>query len=289
MVHGDGLAWQQRRAPPETRRERDRRVLDFHQRVQDHLVERAVEVAAPVEQVFGDGQFLVELRLVGRTHLVDQRLHFRVRTQVVREHRQQLVAKIHHPLVLDIEVEHTEEFGVAAGIGDQGLAGGVLHDQRLRHAVVRVSAHDGVDAGDARGHLDVDIHAVVRQQDHRDGALGARLVDRLLHVLFLDAEIPVSHHVARIGDRRVGKRLPDDRHCNTVDLLHHIRGEYRVAEIRGLDVLRDEINPPLEIPVDDFLDALRTQRELPVPGHDLDAEQLAGIDHVLPLGPECCR
>jgi hypothetical protein len=50
-------------------------------------------------------------------------------------------------------------------------------------------------------------------------ALGAGLVDHLLHVLVLDAELPVGHHVARVGDRRVGEGLADDGAGHAVDLL----------------------------------------------------------------------
>ena len=88
---------------------------------------------------------------------------------------------------------------------------------RRRHAVMRVAAEDGVDAAHARGHLQVDVHAVVRQHDDHLRALGARRVDGLLHVLFLDAEGPVGDHVARVGDRRVGEGLADDRDLHAVD------------------------------------------------------------------------
>ena len=64
-------------------------------------------------------------------------------------------------------------------------------------------------------------------------ALGARLVDRLLQALFLDAERPVRHEVARIGDRRVRKRLADDRDRHAVDRAHHVRREHRIAEVGG--------------------------------------------------------
>ncbi len=41
----------------------------------------------------------------------------------------------------------------------------VLHRDRLRDGVVGVAAEDDVDAGDAACELEVDVHAVVRQQD----------------------------------------------------------------------------------------------------------------------------
>src|SRR6267143_4140408 len=48
VFHGDRLPGQQRAAPAEARRQRDLRPLHRHERVEQHLVPRAVEVAAPV-------------------------------------------------------------------------------------------------------------------------------------------------------------------------------------------------------------------------------------------------
>jgi hypothetical protein len=72
-----------------------------------------------------------------------------------------------------------------------------------------------------RGHLEVDVHAVVRQHDDDLRAGGAGFVDRLLHVLFLDAEAPVRRLPARVGDRRVGEGLADDGDRHAVHVLHH--------------------------------------------------------------------
>ena len=165
----------------------------------------------------GDGELLGQLALVRRAHLRDQRVHLRVGLEQVGEHRQQRVAEVGHLAVLHVEVDHAEELAVAAGVGDERRAAGVLHQHRHRHAVVRVAAEDGVDAAHARGHLQVDVHAVVRQHHDHLRALAARFVDHLLHVLVLDAEAPVGHHVARVGDRRVGEGLADDGHRHAVD------------------------------------------------------------------------
>ena len=149
-----------------------------------------------------------------------------------------------------------------------------------------MAAHDGVDAAHARGHFQVDVHAVMRQHDDDLGALRARLVDHLLHVLFLDAEAPVRRHVARVGDRRVREGLADDRHRHAVHLLDDVRRKHLVAEIGGLDVLRDEIDLALEVLADDFLHPLVAQGHFPVRRHDVDAELQAGVDHVLAFGPQ---
>ena len=157
----------------------------------------------------------------------------------------------------------------------------VVDDRRLRHAVVRVPAEDRVDAGDARRELQVDVHPVVRQQHDRLRALAAHFVDDLLQRLFLDAERPFRNEVARIGDRRVRKRLPDDRDRHAVDRADHVRREHRIAEVGGLHVLREEFDLAGEVAVDDLLDAVGAERELPVAGHHVDAEGLLRVDHVL--------
>ena len=60
--------------------------------------------------------------------------------------------------------------------GDQQ---GLADLDRRRQGVVGVAGQDHVDARDPRGQLAVDVEAVVAQQDHQLGALGARLGDPL--------------------------------------------------------------------------------------------------------------
>ena len=47
----------------------------------------------------------------------------------------------------------------------------VADDAGHRHAVVGVTAQDGIDAGDPAGQLQIHIHAVMRQQHHHLRAL----------------------------------------------------------------------------------------------------------------------
>ena len=114
----------------------------------------------------------------------------------------------------------------------------------------------------------------------------ARVVDDLLHLLFLDAERPFRDEVARIGDRRVRKRLADDGDRHAVDLAHHVGLEHRVAEVGGLHVLRDEIDLAGEIRSTTSLTRCGAVGELPVAGHDVDAQQLLRVDHVLAPRPQ---
>lgn len=92
-----------------------------------------------------------------------------------------MVSDVANLALVEHEIEHRHEFSVGAGIGDQRRAARILHCDRPRHGVMGMAAEDNVDAGDAAGELEVDIHAVVRQQD--DGihlVVAAQAVDMLL-------------------------------------------------------------------------------------------------------------
>ncbi len=184
-----------------------------------------------------------------------------------------------------VEIEHADELAVGAGVGDQRLAPAVFNDARRRYPVMGVAAEDGVDAAHAGRHFQIDIHAVMRQHDHDLRSRGAGGVDRLLHVVFLDAEGPVGDHVARMGDGRVGEGLADHRNLDAIDLAQDIWLEHRIAEIGGFDVLRDNVDMAGEILFGDFLHAVLAIGAFPVQRHDVHAEQLGRLDHVLPLRP----
>ncbi len=149
-----------------------------------------------------------------------------------------------------------------------------------------MAAEDGVEPAHARGQFQVDVHAVVRQQHDHLCALAARLVDHRLQVFFLDAEAPVGDEVRRVGDRRVREGLADDRDRHAVGFADHIGLEHGVAEVAGLDVVGDEVDRAGEVLGDDLLHPLGAEREFPVAGHDVDTEQLAGVDHVLSARPQ---
>ena len=65
-----------------------------------------------------------------------------------------------------------------------------------------------------------------------------------------------------------------------------MRREDRIAEIAGRDVLRDEVDAALEVVGDHLLHTLHAIGELPVAGHHVDTQQLAGLDHVLRVRPQ---
>ena len=151
---------------------------------------------------------------------------------------------------------------------------------------MRVSAQDGVDAGDAAGHFQIHIHAVVAEQHHHLRTFGARFVAHGLHVLVLNAKGPVGHHVPRVGNGCVGKGLANDGAGHAIDFLDHIGLENGVAKILGLDVLRHKIDLAREIFFNDFFHPVHAQGEFPMTRHDIHAEQLAGVHHVLAVGPQ---
>ncbi len=105
-------------------------------------------------------------------------------------------------------------------------------------------------------------------------------------VLLLNPEGPVGNEVARVGDRRVRKGLSDDRDRHAVDLAHDVRREHRIAEVDRAHVLGDELNAAGEVLVDHLLHARGAIGELPVRGHHIHAQRQAGVDHVLPAGPQ---
>ena len=151
---------------------------------------------------------------------------------------------------------------------------------------MRVAAHDGVDAADTRSHLQVHIHAVVAEHHHHLCTFATGLVHHLLHVLVLDAELPVGHHVTRVGNRGVGERLTNDGARHAIDLANHVGLEHRVAKVTGLDVLRHKIDLARKVFFNDFLDTFHAQGEFPVTGHHVHTQQFAGVDHVLAVGPQ---
>ena len=137
---------QQRIAPAEARRQRDLGVALGEQRVADHVVERAVEVAAPIKQRFRPADDLAQHLLVRRADRGDLRGHLGVRRNRVGEDRDELVAIVLHLAAAHVEIEPRDELAVAAR-GDQQRLADLDH---VRQRVVGVPGQDHVDAA-ARG------------------------------------------------------------------------------------------------------------------------------------------
>ena len=90
-----------------------------------------------------------------------------------------------------------------------------------------MAAEDDVDAGDAAGELEIDIHAVMRQQHHGiDLVVVAQAIDQLLQLIVANAKRPVRREALGVRDRHIGKRLPDHRDAMAADLLDGRRLEH---------------------------------------------------------------
>ena len=223
-------------------------------------------------------------------HLFDQRGHRGVRLQQFREYRKQPVAHLADPALGESEIEHSEEFSVRAGIGDERGAAGIGHRNRLRHRVMGVAAENDVDAADPAGELQIDIHAVMRQQHHGvDLVAVAQAGHQVLQFGIADPKRPVRRKPLWVSDRHIGKSLPDHGDAMTADFLDGGRLEHAAGRgIESLGVVECGFLGQEDVLGQKFaLEALEVaaQRllaigEFPVAGHRLDAEQICGLDHV---------
>src|SRR5688572_17152374 len=89
----------------------------------------------------------------------------------------------------------------------------------------------------------------------------------------------------RVGDRRVRESLADDRNRHAVHLAHHVRLEHGIAETGSAHVLGHELDAT-QLFRDCFLHPGGAVGELPMTGHDIDAEEPGSFDHVPPLRPQ---
>src|SRR5690348_10488769 len=90
-----------------------------------------------------------------------------------------------------------------------------------------MSAENDVDAADAACELEVDVHAVVRQQDHRIDLVGAAQgIDMLLQLFLANAKRPVRRKALGMRDRHVRKGLTDDSDAMATELLDDGRLEH---------------------------------------------------------------
>ena len=149
-----------------------------------------------------------------------------------------------------------------------------------------MTAHDGIDATDTAGHLQVNVHTVVAKDHDHLSTLATCFINHGLHVLILDAEGPVRNHVTRVRNWCVRKSLSNDGAGHAIDFTNDVRLENRIAKIVGLDVLSHKIDLAGKVLFNDFLHALHAQCELPVARHHVHTQQFAGIHHILAVGPQ---
>ena len=261
------------------------------------MVQRACKIAPAIQHFACGGELLIKELGVRRTKLCDLGRHRRIFRQQIGEHRQQRVANIVQLADANIQVEHAQKFAVRTGIGHQRRATGILDRHRLRNGIMRVSAQDHIDAGHPAGQLQIDVHAIMRQHHNRIRLiLAARLIDDLLHVAVTDAEGPIRHKSARMGDRDIREALADHRKTATADFLDHIRTEHpptfliehlgavQRGLIRGKHVLGNIAALELRQVGAELLGSIS---HLKMRGHRIDAQQIADLDHRFALGSMC--
>ena len=277
VLHGDRLPRQHAGAPAEARRQRDLGVALLQQRRADQIVEGAGEVAAPVEERVGAADLALEFGGERRARLCHRSGHLGVGRDHIGEQRDQLVAEALDRPALHVEIEPRDELAVAAGRDQQRVAD--LH--RFRQRVVGVAGQDHVDAVDPRGELAVDVEAVVRQEHDELRAFLAHLLDIGAHVVLANAERPVRHHPARIGDRRIRERLAEHGDLHAAALEHLVRLEHRLLPVVVADI---ECEERKVLRLDQLLHPVFAIGEFPVAGHRVGLQELHAVGHVLALG-----
>ncbi len=298
IVHGDRLPLQDGGSPAEARGEGDLGVEVGVQRVTDDLIKGAIEVTAPVEKLIGNRQLLIQPIGIRGTDLVNQVAHPGIWLQQAGEDRKQRVLKPLHLAIADIKIHHSDKLAVGSRIGHQGLATRVLDQGRGRHPVMGMSSEDGINPGDHRGHLQIHIHAIVGEDNHRIGTLVLpHLIHQLLHGIIIDSEGPVRHEATRVCDWGIGKGLPDYRNAGTTNLLDHIGLEgvttvlIEPLKITILVVKQRLITNPYilcnEVPIEGLhiLQHLMVKiAVLPVAGHHIHPQLIAGLHHIHATG-----
>ena len=146
-----------------------------------------------------------------------------------------------------------------------------------------VAGQDHVDAPHPRGHLVIDVKAVMRQADDQIDALRADLVHHLLHPLFADPEAVVGKHPFGVGDRQVRECLPDHGDGQPAPLEDAVSLEGGLVPFRIEDVRAQEGKGQ---PGHDLAHPVLPERPFPVAGHRVGAQRVHHIDHVLPLAEQ---
>ena len=112
----------------------------------------------------------------------------------------------------------------------------------------------------------------MRQQDHHLGTLGTSLKNSFLQVFFLNAELPICHHVTRVGNRCVGKRLTNDGARHPVHFVHDIGLEHLITKVFGFDVVRHKCGLVTQLFFHKLSDPVLPIGELEVSRHDVHAQ-----------------
>ena len=109
ILEGDVLARHHAGPPAKARRQRDLGISLLQQGLADQVVERAVEIAAPVQQRFRAPERAAKVCNERLAHLRDLRCHRGVGRDHIREQRDQLVSIGLDLAVLHVEIEARHE------------------------------------------------------------------------------------------------------------------------------------------------------------------------------------
>ena len=246
-----------RGAPAKTWRQGDGSIELVHQRFTNQLIDTAIEIAAPVQQIVRHGQRLGESLGKGRPNAGNQVAHRRVGGQQRREHRQQPIRPVADASVAHIKVQHTQKLAVGARIGDQRHTARIFNFQRAGNRVVGVATQNGVDARYPRGQLYIGIGAVVREQDHHLSTGGAHFIYLFLKLALLNTEGPSGGEMGGVGDGCVGKSLTNDGHGHPINLFDGMARKHRIAKVHVFDVVRHKVDVAVEVLINNVHDPIQ--------------------------------
>ena len=152
-------------------------------------------------------------------------------------------------------------------------------------------------SGYALCHLEVNVHAVVGQNNDQFSTLVPERIHHRLALVVSNAKTPVFYHVSWIGETGIGERLADNADSDPIQFTQGVWFEYLpglwiiswfVVE-RGVlsehNVLRKKLDG-IQFTVDDRAYPVHAIGEFPMAGHNVDTQQLTGANHVPTLGPQ---
>jgi hypothetical protein len=180
--------------------------------------------------------------------------YLRIRLQKIGEDGQQPVPVTFDAARPELDVQHADELSVRARVGHHRFSTRIADHNGHGHAVVRVAAEYEVDSGNAARQLQVHVHPVVGEQDHRVHLLpGANVLHEFRQLGFPNTKGPIWDETLGVGDGGVGEGLADDGDSAAVEFLHHVGrkdvagvlvenvGPFEEGVLGRPDVLRDEV------------------------------------------------
>src|SRR5262249_7853340 len=153
VLQSNLLAREKRAAKAEARREDYLCVVVLHQRVENNLIEGAVEMPTAVQEAFGGGEFLRQLTFVGRAKVLYECCHLRVVWQEPGQDGDELVAVIDDPAAAHVQVQTAQKFPVRPRVDHDRL----IDQEWFWDCIVGMSAEDDINALHSAGKLEVHV------------------------------------------------------------------------------------------------------------------------------------